>query len=426
MKSEYDSVQEVMHLASTDSKQSEILLINGGNAKKFKDNWFINLNGNKQFSLFTSLLDSCLADAENLCYFGVSITLWLKFNYNFLQFPIHDTFEQSLFYMGSNNFQTGLEAFFSIVSMTGIDSRTPIYNYVLTINLKTEKYTISKHFKIFLKNINQLEQLNCLTIQFPGLPNINTNIRLHWLNVNYEEIESTVTAKMTESGPAYPMHIPSDFNEYDVKTSVFTSSNSIGLLGDINKQSYFSIQNIELHNYDVPFDYIENEFLSANPTIYELNSIEKLFEIQNINIIGNPQIVETRYGKSFLFSKPDQKVIVNNVSNSCFGNLNLCDKGYTLKVWFCSTNFNSINSQQQALIESNNLIHIIGNGGHKLNSHGISIMYDIKNSRILAFAKTYSRWYKIAADFKIKLYNWYIITMSFDLYDGLRLYINNR
>ena len=230
---------------------------------------------------------------------------------------------------------------------------------------------------------------------------------------------------MTENGPTYPMHIPSDFNEFDIKSSVFTSSNSIGLVGGTNKQSYFNIQNIEFRNYDLPFDYIESDFLSANPTVYELNSIEKLFEIQNINIIGNPQIVETRYGKSLLFSKLDQKVILTNVSESCFGNLNLCDKGYTLKIWFCSTNFNNNNNNYQSS-DSNNLVHIIGNGGHKVDSHGISILYDAKNNRILAFAKTYTRWYKLSVDFKIKLYNWYIITMSFDIYDGLRLYINNR
>lgn len=419
-----------MHITSTDSKLADILLINGANAKKIKDNWFLTLNGNRQFALLPSLLDSCISDAENLCYFGFTLTLWLKFNYNFLQFPIQDTFEQSLFYMGSNNFQTGLEAFFSVIMTNPIDSSIPTYNYVLTINLKTEKYTITKHFKIYMKNINQLEQLNCLTIQFSGLPNINSNIHVHWFNLNIEEIESSVNAKMTETGPAYPMHLPSDFNDFDIKSSVFTSSNSIGLLGDISKQSFFSVENIELRNYDIPFDHIEYNYLDANPTVYEFNSIEKLFEIPNVNIYNNPQIVETRYGKSLLFSKIDQKLVLTNVSNSCFGNLNLCNRGYTLKLWLCFTNFQSNNNQQQPILKSNddqsNMMHILSSGGHKIDSHGVALLYDVKNSKIFAYAKTFTRWYQLSAEFKIKLYSWYAVTMSWDLHDGLRLYINNK
>lgn len=41
-----------------------------------------------------------------------------------------------------------------------------------------------------------------------------------------------------------------------------------------------------------------------------------------------------------MLANPEQRLTFNNVSQECFGNLNACKNGYTLKLWFCLTNYN--------------------------------------------------------------------------------------
>ena len=130
-----------MFLTSTDNKQSEIFPLHGSIFRKFKDNWIFSLNGEKQFFILPSLFDSCIIDAEMLCSFGFSLTVWIKFTYNFRQFPIEKNFEQILFYVGKSDFSSGLEAFFNIYSNDNNNEKRQTYDYVyiLTINFKTSR-----------------------------------------------------------------------------------------------------------------------------------------------------------------------------------------------------------------------------------------------------------------------------------------------
>ena len=52
-------------------------------------------------------------------------------------------------------------------------------------------------------------------------------------------------------------------------------------------------------------------------------------------------ITNQRYGKSMMLANPEQRITFNNVSQECFGNINACKNGYTLKLWFCLTNYNN-------------------------------------------------------------------------------------
>ena len=152
---------------------------------------------------------------------------------------------------------------------------------------------------------------------------------------------------LSRSFAAYSMASLGDFG---LKASVLANSNSIGVFGDISKQSFFNVKTFELNNYESSLEKVEQDFYAANPVVYQFSSLEKLFKMPHVSIVGSPQIVETRYGRSLLFSKSDQKVVLSNVSNSCFGNLNLCNNGYTLKLWVCFTNYNNIIKSNQVWI----------------------------------------------------------------------------
>jgi hypothetical protein len=139
-----------MYLTSTDNKQSEVFPLQGAFIRKYRDNWFFSLNGEKQFFVLPTLFDSCIIDAEMLCNFGFSIVVWIKFTYNFRQYPIENNFEQILFFVGKSDFSSGLEAFLNIYPKDNSNTRDEIkysngkfynnYVYVLTVNFKTPRY----------------------------------------------------------------------------------------------------------------------------------------------------------------------------------------------------------------------------------------------------------------------------------------------
>lgn len=152
IKNEYDSVEEKMFLTSTDNKQAEVVPLQGAYIRKFKDNWFLSLNGEKQFFVLPTLFDSCIIDAEMLCSFGFSVVVWAKFTYNFKQFPIENNFEQVLFFVGKSDFSSGLEVFLNIyprqawnsndaadMSYLGGGGQYYDYVYILTVNYKTPR-----------------------------------------------------------------------------------------------------------------------------------------------------------------------------------------------------------------------------------------------------------------------------------------------
>lgn len=144
-----------MFLTSTDNKQSEVMPLQGAFVRKFKDNWYFNLNGEKQLFVLPTLFDSCIIDAEMLCSFGFSVIVWIKFTYNFRQYPIENNFEQILFFVGKSDFSSGLEAFLNIYPAQGsgqlddmryangqysLSANAYDYVYVVTINFKTPRY----------------------------------------------------------------------------------------------------------------------------------------------------------------------------------------------------------------------------------------------------------------------------------------------
>ena len=246
----------MMFLTTTDNKQSEIVPLQGALIKKFKDNWFLSLSGAKQFVIVPNLFDSCIMDAENLCSFGFTATVWLKFTYNFVQYPIEKNFEQTMFFFGSQDFHTGVEAILYIYSS---NDYTNEYNYVITINFKSQKYTITKNYKVFLNDITQLNNLNCLTVQFADVKNLTGNMNFNWLNYQVQELDSVLTARISETGipsRSFSSYSLSTLGEFGIKASVLSSSNSIGVFGDISKQSYFNVKNFELKNYDESLEQI--------------------------------------------------------------------------------------------------------------------------------------------------------------------------
>lgn len=169
------------------------------------------------------------------------------------------------------------------------------------------------------------------------------NIYVTWLNRPVKSIDQYLTAKNAQksSSSSYSSYLLANLKDLGLKSSVFARTNSIGVIGDFIKQSYFSVESFQLKNYDTSLDAIEYEFESANPRVFEFDSYEKLSRLGNLEIAGQPQIVDTRYGKSIMFSSPEQRLKFNNVSHECFGNMNMCKNGFTLKIWFCLANYNT-------------------------------------------------------------------------------------
>lgn len=422
IQNEFDSVEEKMYLTSIDNKQSEIIPTRGALTKKIKDDWYLNLNGDNQIVIMPNLFDICVQDIENLCSFGFTINLWFKLTFNFIHHPSLDknSLEQVLFYFGSQDFKNGLDGRIIIHSKTKNEKTT--YKYSLIINYKTSNYILTKSYKFYIKNITLLNELNCLTVQFSDGKHLKESLKINWLSI--ELIEKDTTVQMLDHKTSIQL------SDYIFKTSTSSSSNSIGLFGDTNRKSYFSIQKFYLKNYETSFDEIEYDFKSSNPTVYEFNTLE----MPNLSVTGMPQQVETIFGKSLLFSRNDQRLTIKDTTNSCFGNLDLCKNGYTIKIVTCFTNNNlmKISQIKSGFSTQFNLtknltkkIYLLQNGNANTRQ-GLIIYYDVTKSQLITIAKTSSKWYKSEIGFKLKLYAWYTITMSLDQSDGLRLYINNK
>lgn len=155
-------------------------------------------------------------------------------------------------------------------------------------------------------SLDELNELNCLSVQFSkqnphSIQNLSTNIQnqpnihVSWLNKPIKSIDQYFTAKNAQkSSVSYSSYLLSNLKEFGLKSSIFAGTNSIGIIGDFTKQSYFSIETFQLKNYDVSLESIEYDFESGNPRVYEFDSYDKLSRITNLDIFGQPQIVETR------------------------------------------------------------------------------------------------------------------------------------
>lgn len=409
---EYDSLSDIMYFTSSDAKQVETLLLNGVLAKKVEDDWQLTLNGQKQLVVIPNLFDACINDASELCDFGFTLVLWLRLTYNFVKYPLQSTFDQSLFYFGSQDFKNGIEGFLTILVNPTNSAVQTNYVYILTLNMRNDIFKHSKFYRIHLKSITDLNELSYLSIHIYSQNEFKLHV--HWLNTVVEEIDKFESTKINDYTPTYARFIDSPEDDLGIR---LPSSQTIGLLGDIKKQSFFNVQHIELRNYGLSLNDVDYDYKSLNPTVFEFDSLEKIFEISSIH--GNPKIIDTRFGKSLLFSRSDQKLIFKNVSQSCFGNLNLCPHGYSLKLWLCFTSLSYDRANNHT-----GRVSILTNSDK--NTHGLTLMYDLAKSKLLVYAKTYLKWFEIEIDAKFKLFSWYTIVITIDQIDGLRLYINNR
>lgn len=163
---------------------------------------------------------------------------------------------------------------------------------------------MTKNFRIILSSVDQLNELNCLSIQFSkhnsNIQNQSLNnqpiIHVLWLNNKIESVDQYFSASSTiqKSIKTYSSYFSSNLKDLGLKSSTFTATNSIGIIGDFSKQSYFGIENFQLKNYDASKESIQYEFESYNPKVIEFDSYDKLNRLYNLEIIGQPQIVETR------------------------------------------------------------------------------------------------------------------------------------
>ena len=120
-------------------------------------------------------------------------------------------------------------------------------------------------------------------------------IHISWLNANIQSIDQYYTAStIQKASSSYSSYLSSNLKDFGLKSSMFAGTNSIGIIGDLTKQSYFGVEMFQLKNYDASLDAIEYEFEAANPKCVEFDSYDRLSRISNLEIVGQPQIVDTR------------------------------------------------------------------------------------------------------------------------------------
>lgn len=201
-----------------------------------------------------------------------------------------------------------------------------------------------------------------------------------------------------------------------------TSSNSISIFGDPSQESFFKVKSFIIKNYAYNNDEEDTksaaEFNSANPLVsFQFNGLEG-----SVNKITKkpPQIIETRYGKSMLFSQANQHVTLRSNQNqtSCYNDMDHCQNGYTLKLWLCFTNYNQLKNQATEPTQ-NTLIYIV-------TKSDLQVVYDLKQSVFSVLIRDENNQYKSSISFKLKLYMWYTLTISWERRDGLRVYVNSK
>lgn len=406
-----DSVEEKMYLLSTDNKQQEIVASGGAMIKKLSntDTWYFSLNGPKQFFFIPSLFDSCIVDAENLCSFGFSAVIWFKISYNFKMFKLESVFEQSIAYLGSSDFKSGLEA---VLYVRPDQDRK--FSYIISVTHGSKHAKVMKHFQVHLADISELNRLNCLVVEFSD----PTDLNLVWLGHKLVQVDWPITR--LDSKLSYFDYSVKDLKQLNFKSSHLTS-HSIGLIGDLHRESFFHIHKIKLKNAGQNLDLVEYEFESENPTEVDFDSYEKFNSISGLEIRGQPTIVDSKYGKSLLLIN-NQKLIFKNVSDKCLGNLALCKNGYTLKMIFCFTNYAARNST-----ETTNKIFLISNSAESNETnYSFYVYYDLDLQALVTDLKLPNRLYHSEIVFKLKYFSWFSLHISWHLMDGLRIYINNR
>ena len=373
------------------------------------DQWYFSLNGPKQFFFVPNLFDSCIIDGQNLCSFGFSLVFWFKITYNFKIFKLDSAFYQSLFYLGSTDFKSGLDAVLYV--RPNFDNS---FSYIVSITYGSKQTKIIKHFQVYLSDISELNNLNCLVVQFTDPINLN----LVWLRQKLVEIEwpmAQINSKQT-----YFDYSLTDLKDLNLKSSHLTS-HSIGIIGDLNKESYFHVHKLKLKNQPQSLDQIESEFDSENPTDVDFDSYDKLRSIVGLELYGQPALIDSKYGKSILLIN-NQKLMFKNVSDKCLGNLAVCKNGYTLKMVFCFSNYAVRNNS-----DPEKKIFLISNSAESNDTnYNFFVFYDLSIQALSIDLKLPNRLYHSEISFKLKYFTWYSLHITWDHVDGLRVFINNR
>jgi hypothetical protein len=219
--------------------------------------------------------------------------------------------------------KSGIEG--SLFIYSNDNPRTRKYNFIIILNYKTNLVSLTKFYRIHLSSVSQLIDLNMLTISYePKVPlqhsnNSTTNMRLNveWLDVRVDELSEDESKRFMHrftnrfemeqylTKTSLPMIWP------NVTTKKSQSTTGVGIIGDHLKESYFNVKHFELRNSGRPErNELVYNFYSNNPFVYEFNSLKNLFDPTKLSIVGSPQLIDTKYGKSLLFSKKDQQVCV--------------------------------------------------------------------------------------------------------------------
>jgi hypothetical protein len=166
------------------------------------------------------------------------------------------------------------------------------------------------------------------------------------------------------------------------------------------------VKRFKVQNYAQDLANIEAEFNAANPRLDFQYAPGPLTNYQR------PQIVDTRYGQSMLFSKPGQSVALSN-STAATG-------GYTLKVWLCFTNYNALKQIKNEKSQVSGLIHV-------LTRRDLEVSYDSNRSVLtVVVLDADGGEYKSEVDFDLKVFVWYTLTLSWAQMDGLRVYVSGK
>ncbi|RNA07694.1 hypothetical protein BpHYR1_014416 [Brachionus plicatilis] len=407
---EFDSVEEKMYLLTLDNKQQEIVECGGAMVKKSAstDNWYFSLNGPRQFFFLPNLFDACIIDAQNLCSFGFSVLIWFKVAYNFKMFKLESVFEQSLFYLGSTDFQSGLEAVLYVRP-----GRDNTFSYTISLAYASKQTKVIKHFQVLLADIGELNSLNCLVAEFSEPKDLN----LVWLGHKVVQIEWPMT-QLDKQLTYFDYHLD-DLKQLNFRSSHLTG-HSIGLIGDLHKESFFHVHKLKIKHEPQNLDQVEQEFDSQNPIDIDFDSFEKLSSMGALEVRGQPTLVDSKYGKSMLLIN-DQKLVFNNVSDKCLGNLAMCKNGYTLKMVFCFTNYAARN-----FTEPKKIFLISNTAQSNDTNYNFFVFYDFSQQALVVDLKLPNRLYHSQIGLKVKYFMWYSLHITWEQRDGLRVYVNTR
>ena len=399
--------KDSIYIKTLDNKKSSIIL-SKRELKKTSDNFCLELNGDGKYAVLSNLFNPSIIYSENSFSFGFSLILWIKFSFSMRSLSQSQNFEQQIFFIGSPNFRNGLQGLLRIVPQRFYE------DYFFTLAYKNDKQSFIKNYKIYIDTFDELiSSINCITIRFGTGKVLRDELELDWLGLKVEQIsENNLAAKSF------------DFKKFRVKELSFTDSDSIGVLGDPENSSFFSISNFEIRNFYIPIDLIEKNFHLSNPKISEFTPTEEKFQ-GKFHLMGLPQVVDTKYGKSLLFTKQDQKLIIENIFDPT--NLNECKYGLTFKLWICFTNYNLARYSIKPARNENeqyNYIHILSSSSKDENQ--FEFKFNNQENRFLINANLLNKTYELSAYLKPKLYNWYIIRITFHPKNGLDIHINNK